>query len=49
MDMEFSELDKLNSHCELGLAQVLAQEIVSVKVRNAGCGEFIVLESDALH
>ena len=35
VDMGFLELDKLNSHCELGLAQVLAQEIVSVKVRNA--------------
>ena len=35
MDMEFLELDALNSHCEVGLAQVLAQEIVSVKVRNA--------------
>lgn len=33
--MGFPELDALNYHCELGLAQVLAQEIVSVKVRNA--------------
>lgn len=39
-----SLLDALNLHCELVLAQVLAQEIVSVKVRNA----LLVLESDAL-